>query len=114
MIYDNTLSKKADVDSLIKNTRCVFIEVTSVRKAMALLSAFHYGYPMTKAFTVAVTGTKGKTSTVTAVRDILNESPRFKAIILNDALPADAPHLTTPESIDLHAAVMIRDHLIVL
>ncbi len=71
---------------------------------MALLAAFHYGYPMNKAVTVAVTGTKGKTSTVTGIRDVLNENPNFNAIVLNDALPIASPRLTTPEPIELHAA----------
>ncbi len=82
----------------------IFIEVKNIRKAMALLAAFHYGYPMRRAVTVAVTGTKGKTSTVTGIKDVLNENPNFKAIILNDALPSGSPRLTTPEPIELHAA----------
>ena len=82
----------------------LFIEVKNVRKAMASIAAFHYGYPMQKAVTVAVTGTKGKTGTVTAICAALNENPSFKAIILNDALPKGSPHLTTPEPIEFHAA----------
>ena len=82
----------------------VTIEVTSVKKAMAVISAFHYDYPMDKAVTVAITGTKGKTSVVTAVRDVLSGHKGFKAFILNEMLPEGRPHLTTPEAIDLHAA----------
>ena len=87
-----------------QHVNCVFIEVKNVRRAMALLAAFHYGYPLRRAVTVAITGTKGKTSTVTGIRDVLNENPEFKAVILNDALPSGSPRLTTPEPIDLHAA----------
>ena len=109
VIYEKGLPTQASVFSekdtcseLFRNR--VFIEVKNVRKAMALLAAFHYGYPMRKAVTVAVTGTKGKTSTVTGIRDVLNEKPGLKAIILNDALPSASPRLTTPEPIELHAA----------
>ena len=82
----------------------VIIKVSSVKKVMALFSAFHNGYPMEKAVTVAVTGTKGKTSVVTAIKDVLNAHAGFKAMILNEALPHGSPHLTTPEAIPLHAA----------
>lgn len=81
----------------------VFIETDNVRRAMAVLSAFHYGYPMKKIITVAVTGTKGKTGTVLGICNSLNEVSRFKAFILNDAVSGGSI-LTTPEPIELHAA----------
>lgn len=80
----------------------VFIETENVRRAMAVLAAFHYGYPMNKMITVAVTGTKGKTGTVLGISRALNENPSFKAIILNDAVSNGG--LTTPEPIELHKA----------
>ncbi len=107
VIYDKELPSQTSFFSgvcLEQFKDCIFIEVKNVRKAMALLAAFHYGYPMQRAVTVAVTGTKGKTSTVTGIKDTLNENPKFKAIILNDALPSGSPRLTTPEPIELHAA----------
>ncbi len=109
VIYEKSLPLSAPLfsetdDSFKLYKDCIFIEVKNVRKSMALLAAFHYGYPMQRAVTVAVTGTKGKTSTVTGIKDALNENPNFKAIILNDALPSGSPRLTTPEPIELHAA----------
>ncbi len=83
---------------------CIFVEVYNVRKAMAVISAFHYDYPMKRAVSIAVTGTKGKTGTVTAIKAALNEKKGIKAMILNEALPTDSPHLTTPEPIEFHAA----------
>ena len=100
-ISDSGFSAK---NIFIEEKSCIFIEVKCIRRAMAVLAAFHYDYPMKKAVTVAVTGTKGKTSTVTGISGALNENKKNRAMILNDALPEGSPHLTTPEPIELHAA----------
>ena len=103
VVYDSTLFELINsFSSQFQN--CIFIEVKNVRKAMASLAAFHFDYPMQKAVTVAVTGTKGKTGTVAAICNCINENPHFKAITLNDALPDGCPTLTTPEPIDFHYA----------
>ena len=104
VVFENEADISAALERPKKKSVCVFIKVKNVRKAMAALSAFHYGYPMRRAVTVAITGTKGKTGTVTAIRDALNQHSDFNAIILNDALPSGSPRLTTPEPIELHSA----------
>ena len=48
--------------------------VEDVRKALALMSSRFYGNPCDSLFTVAVTGTKGKTSTAYMLRAILEEA----------------------------------------
>ncbi len=47
------------------------IRVRDTREALAFLSAAYFGYPAEKLQTIAVTGTKGKTSTTYMIRDIL-------------------------------------------
>ncbi|MGN0715324.1 MAG: UDP-N-acetylmuramoyl-L-alanyl-D-glutamate--2,6-diaminopimelate ligase [Anaerovoracaceae bacterium] len=48
--------------------------VEDVRKALALMSSRFYGNPCDSLFTVAVTGTKGKTSTTYMLRAVLEEA----------------------------------------
>ncbi len=77
------------------------LQVDNVKQFMTLCSDIFYGNPFSKLKSIAVTGTKGKSSTVQMICQILNQNPRFRGAILNDFLPPDAPTLTTPESPDL-------------
>lgn len=72
-------------------------------KAMAICSMLIYGRPMDKMHTVAVTGTKGKSSVCDAVVRCLR-SDGHKAALLSDYLTSDAQRLTTPEATELHRA----------
>ncbi len=83
---------------------CVFVCVADVRRAMAVCSALHYGYPLKKLITVAVTGTKGKTTAVAQIKNVLSKTNGVKAAVLSEAVSENAPRLTTPESPDLHEA----------
>lgn len=83
------------------------IIVKNVQKAMALLGAAFYDYPQNKLFTVAYTGTKGKTTAAYFTHEILqnstmNHTALFSTIdrILgpNEQFKSD---LSTPESLDL-------------
>lgn len=80
------------------------IEVENVAHAMAKCAAHYYGYPLRKLKTVAVTGTKGKTTTAYYINSILNQRGKYKSAILLDMVDATAPRLTTPEALDFHKA----------
>ena len=53
----------------------------STRRALAVISAAFFGYPAKKLCTVALTGTKGKTSTSFMIKNILEESGRKVGVI---------------------------------
>ena len=78
--------------------------VGSISKAMARSAEHFYGYPMKSLRTVAVTGTKGKTTVCGMVNASLNATEGIKSALLSDLTPPDAPRLTTPEALDLHRA----------
>lgn len=95
----------ADADGLAEKFKdCAFLLVSDVRRAMAVCSALHYGYPFERLITVAVTGTKGKTTTVAQISSVLSNVSGFKSAVLSEVVSGDAPRLTTPESPDLHEA----------
>lgn len=50
------------------------IKVDNTRYAMALISAAWFGYPANELTTIAVTGTKGKTTTTYMVKALLEEA----------------------------------------
>lgn len=78
--------------------------VSDINKTMAVCAAHRYGYPLKKLTTVAVTGTKGKTTTVQMIKNSLNEAFGIKASILSDMVQGATSTLTTPEAIDVHKA----------
>lgn len=83
------------------------IPVDDPRAALALLAAEFYGYPAQKLNLIAITGTKGKTTTAHMLRDILMAAGyrtgmmgTLGAFVGRGAI-AGAPN-TTPEPITLH------------
>ena len=80
------------------------IEVDEVTVAMAEAARYYYGDPMKKIVTVAVTGTKGKTTVSGYICGIINRQRGMRCAVLNELLPSDAPRLTTPEAIDFQGA----------
>ena len=82
------------------------ILVKDTRYAMALMSAAYFDYPARKLKTIAITGTKGKTSTAYMVRSIL-ENTGYKTGLIGtieviegeDVIPANN---STPESYLIH------------
>ena len=77
------------------------------RKALALLSAAFFGYPSEKLTLVALTGTKGKTTTAHMIKAILQAAGHKTAMIgtvgyfIGTEKVQEAIN-TTPESVDLH------------
>lgn len=85
------------------------IIVNDEQKAMALLGAAFYGYPQNDLFIIAITGTKGKTTTAYFADHILAKSTAKHIALFStlDRVLGNGPQdkfksdLTTPESLDL-------------
>lgn len=83
------------------------LRVEDSRHALALLSAAWFGYPARQLTTVALTGTKGKTTTAHMIKAILEQAGRKVGMIgtigamIGDERVKTAN--TTPESYQLHA-----------
>lgn len=81
--------------------------VTDVRKAMAVIAAEFYDYPQNKMKMIGVTGTKGKTTTVFFLQNILSHTTNGKTALVSsihntvDGKNYEEALLTTPESIEL-------------
>lgn len=85
------------------------IKVDDCRVALSKMSAEFFSNPAKELTTVAVTGTKGKTTTVAMIRSILESAGISTAtigtlgIIINDKIYKTSN--TTPESYELHQAM---------
>ena len=83
------------------------ILVENTRYAMALISAAWFGYPARDLKTIAVTGTKGKTTTTYMIKSILEKAGHKVGVIGTIEVVIGDEHITvnntTPESYDLHA-----------
>ena len=83
------------------------IIVTDVKRAMALIAANFYKFPQNKLKTLALTGTKGKTTSAYFAKSILDKMNGGKTALLSTAQTTlDGQNyfkseLTTPESLDL-------------
>jgi len=78
------------------------IKVNDTRQALAYMAAAYFGHPSDKLTTIAITGTKGKTTTCYMIKSILENTGRktgligtIESIIGNVVIPANN---TTPES----------------
>lgn len=85
------------------------IKVDDTRKALAYMSAMHFGEPAKELTTIALTGTKGKTTTVAMLKSIL-DAEGIKAgtigtlgIIIGDEI--FKTNNTTPESYEIQQAM---------
>ncbi|MBQ9157115.1 MAG: UDP-N-acetylmuramoyl-L-alanyl-D-glutamate--2,6-diaminopimelate ligase [Eubacterium sp.] len=82
------------------------IQVDSTRHAMALISAAWFGYPARELTTIAVTGTKGKTTTSYMIRSLLERAGHKVGVIGTIEVVIGDEHIpvnnTTPESYDIH------------
>ncbi len=83
------------------------IELSNVRRDMALLAAEIYGHPEQHLTIVGITGTNGKTTTASMVRHIMREAGHATGMIGTLGAWANDEFLpglrTTPESTDLYA-----------
>ncbi len=102
--YEQEESYENEIIALSKKYLYIaFFYTQSVKRAMALLAKAIHDDPFSKLKSIAVTGTKGKTTTTRMICDIINEIPGCKCAVLGDVIPAESG-LTTPESPDIYAA----------
>ena len=93
----------------IECTGAAVIKVTDTREALAFMSAAYFGYPSDTLKTIAVTGTKGKTTTACMIRSILEKGGLKTGvigtlgIIIGDTITKTAN--TTPESYEIQKAM---------
>lgn len=82
------------------------IQVENTRYAMALVSAAWFGCPDRELTTIAVTGTKGKTTTTYMIRSLLEQAGHKVGVIGTIEVVIGDEHIpvnnTTPESYDIH------------
>lgn len=88
-----------------------YIIVNDIRKAMYIVAGFFFDYPDKKLNLIGVTATKGKTTTVTLIKESLDlyakEHDEKPAGIISTTYTYDGvneyeSHLSTPEAIELH------------
>lgn len=82
------------------------IQVENTRYAMALISAAWFGHPARRLKTIAVTGTKGKTTTTYMIKELLEKAGYKTGVIGTIEVVIGEKHIpvnnTTPESYDIH------------
>ncbi len=103
------------VERLLPEITVPQVQVESVRRAMAYMAAAFHGYPARQMRMLAITGTKGKTTTSYLTKSILEKAGFTVGLIgtigniIGDRLLASA--LTTPDPLDLHQVLAeMRDN----
>lgn len=118
----NTLLVEKDIDELDTETAGILRankEITVVRTkdsriTLSYMAQALYGYPAEKMTTIAITGTKGKTTTTFMIRTILEECGHKTGIIGTTGVYIEDRrieiHNTTPESYDIqmYLAEMVK------
>lgn len=93
-----------EIDSPLACNDVVFIKVESARRAMAPVSADFFDNPSKKLAVIGVTGTEGKSSTVSFIWQLLRLCGRKAGFIstvqfsVGDEAQANPQHTTTPEA----------------
>ena len=85
---------------------CVAVITPDTRRALALISAAFFDYPAKKLTTIALTGTKGKSTTSYMIKSILEKSGRKCGVIGTIGVAYGDTHIdlgnSTPESYIIH------------
>ena len=104
VVYQDILSEEEKSQILKENENCILIHVPDSRRAMAPLAARFYDNPSKKLAVIGVTGTEGKSSTVSFIWQLLRLNGHKAGFIstveysLGDDALANPQHQTTPEA----------------
>lgn len=105
----------AEKETAVENKDVTVIQVENGRKALSLMSAAYFDYPVKKMISVGITGTKGKSTVEHMVRDIIEKSGKTCGIIgtvgaFMNGKSVVTEH-TTPESYELQKlfAMMVEE-----
>jgi len=83
-------------------------KVSNAREALSYCSAARFDYPAKKLITIAITGTKGKTTTASMIKRLLEEAGKKCGLIGTLGIDIGDKHMatnnTTPESYDIQKA----------
>ena len=102
--FDENTAQAISASLANSNTKPVFARVENARKVMAPVAAQFYDNPSSKLAVIGVTGTEGKSSTVSFVWQLLQLSGHKAGFIstvqysLGDEAIANPQHQTTPEA----------------
>ena len=102
--FDENTAQAISASLANSNTKPVFARVENARKVMAPVAAQFYDNPSSKLAVIGVTGTEGKSSTVSFVWQLLKLSGHKAGFIstvqysLGDEAIANPQHQTTPEA----------------
>ncbi|MDR2546641.1 MAG: UDP-N-acetylmuramoyl-L-alanyl-D-glutamate--2,6-diaminopimelate ligase [Lachnospiraceae bacterium] len=107
VVAEDIFAEKFSADNtLLSNNSLTIIEVKCTRYAMAIIAANRYRHPAKELKTVAITGTKGKTTTAYMIKSVLEQGGyrvgligTIEVIVGEHRYPA---FNTTPESLLLH------------
>lgn len=95
------IEEDINIDNMDKYT---FIKVSNTKEAMAKIASNFYNEPSTKLDVIGITGTNGKTSVSTLLKEILNKVDKcglIGTIEIDNSNEKIIPKNTTPESLDL-------------
>lgn len=96
-------------DDITAPSGVTVIKTENTRKALAYMSVEYFGHPAQELKTIAITGTKGKTTTVAMIRSILEKAGIKTATIGTLGIVIDnqiyKTNNTTPESYEIQQAM---------
>ncbi|MGP1587329.1 MAG: UDP-N-acetylmuramoyl-L-alanyl-D-glutamate--2,6-diaminopimelate ligase [Treponemataceae bacterium] len=106
VIYQDEIPQKAE--KILEKNNIPAIQVASARFAMSPIADAFYDFPSTKLGIIGVTGTEGKSSTVSFIHQLLCSAGKKAGFIstveysLGKEIFANPEHQTTPESVIIH------------
>ncbi|MCR5007559.1 MAG: UDP-N-acetylmuramoyl-L-alanyl-D-glutamate--2,6-diaminopimelate ligase [Oribacterium sp.] len=104
IVVEENLSE-AGIDQAAIGKDITIVKVANSREALAKLSASRFGHPSEELTVIAITGTKGKTTTAHMIHQILESAGKKAGCIGTTGVEYCGKHIptknTTPESYDL-------------